>query len=137
MLALLDKHGVALVSLYETLDTKTPMGRLLIKIMGSLAEMEREQASERTRDALRVKRGRGEKTGGRVPYGFDVVVEDGRKKLVPNEKEQAVIAEMRWLRGSGLSFADIACELNERGKTTKEGSDWRRQYIHRILSEAK
>lgn len=141
LIDLTEKYDVALVSLHETLDTKTAVGRMVIKIIASVAEMEREQVGERTRAAIQHKKSKGEKTGGKVPYGFDVIEQGARpdgtpiKVLVPNEQEQVLLQWMREAKESGKSFAQIADELNAAGHKTKEGSTWRRQYIHRILGE--
>lgn len=141
LLDLVDKNDIALVSMHETLDTKTATGRFFIRMIGSLAQMEREQISERTLDALKHKKAKGEKLGGRVPYGFDVIAEgfkpDGVtpvKKLVPNEQEQSVIAYVKHRRESGASMDAIADELNAAGHRTRAGGEWKRQYVHRILS---
>lgn len=56
LLELLEKHNVALVSVAESLDTRSSAGRLVITIMGAVSQWERETIAERTRDALRHKR---------------------------------------------------------------------------------
>jgi site-specific DNA recombinase len=134
MIDFADERRVALMSIGETLDTSTAAGRMIVKVIGAVAEMEREQIGERTRDALRHKKSRGEKIGGKTPYGFDAVVnEQGRKMLVRNESEQAVIAEIWRQHAQGLSLEQIAFVLNGCGLTTREGGQWKRQYIHRIV----
>ena len=56
----------------EQVDTRTAAGRLMLNVLMSVAQWEREIISERTTDALAAKRLRGEKTGGSVPFGFDL-----------------------------------------------------------------
>jgi len=68
-----------------------------------------------------------------VPYGSDLA-EDGAT-LVPNESEQAVIAEIRAWRAAGRTLERIAAALTDRGVPTKTGksSEWTHQAVARIL----
>lgn len=50
---LLDKHDVALVSMQESLDATTPTGRLMLNLLASVSQWEREIIGERTKDAMR------------------------------------------------------------------------------------
>lgn len=61
LIELMEKHGVAFHSITEKIDTRSAKGRFFLNIMASLAQMERELISERTRDAFRHKiaQGRG------------------------------------------------------------------------------
>lgn len=134
LLDLADERRVALMSIGETLDTSTAAGRMVVKVIGAVAEMEREQIGERTRDALAHKRSVGEKTGGKVPFGFGVRVNgQGRKVLVPDASEQTVIAYVRDGHKAGMSLDRIAGELNAAGWRTRAGGEWRKQYVSRIL----
>src|SRR5471030_1073704 len=63
LLDLFQKKGVALVSVAEALDTGCAAGRLVLNIMVSVSQWEREAISERTRDALQHKRSQGERVG--------------------------------------------------------------------------
>src|ERR1043166_7218669 len=69
LLDLFEKKGVALVSVLELLDTSSASGRLVLRIMASVSEWEREAIGERTREALRHKRAQGERVGN-IHYGF-------------------------------------------------------------------
>ena len=60
----LEKHGVALKSLTESIDTSTPAGRLVFHTFGALAEFERDLIRERTKAGLAAARARG-RFGGR------------------------------------------------------------------------
>lgn len=61
--------GVALVSIMETLDTSSAAGRLMVHMLASMAEWERDVISERTSAALSVKSGRGERVGRHAAIG--------------------------------------------------------------------
>lgn len=58
-----DEMGVDFVSLGDSIDTSTPMGRFFFKVMASIAELERDIIVERTKDGLRAARARGRKGG--------------------------------------------------------------------------
>jgi len=87
----LNAHGVEFVSLKEDYDTTTAGGKLLVTIMMALAEFEREQTAERTRDAMAARSERGLFNGGQL-LGYDL---DSERKgyLVPNLEEAAIVNE--------------------------------------------
>ncbi len=118
-----------LFSVSENVDTRTPSGRLVLNVLISVAQWERETIVERTKDALRAKRARGEKTGGDVPFGYDE--KDG--KLIPNEKEQRIIELIKRLRSKGYGLKRIAKFLNENGFRTKKGKAFTHIQVKRIL----
>ena len=65
----LDDNDVTLHSVSEHIDTSGPVGRLSVSMLGAIAEFERDMIRTRTREALAVKRARGEHLG-RPPFGF-------------------------------------------------------------------
>jgi site-specific DNA recombinase len=69
LLELFEKRRVALISIAESLDTGSAAGRLVITIMGAVSQWEREAIGERTRDALRHRRGKGERVGN-IEFGY-------------------------------------------------------------------
>lgn len=129
---LFQAHEVSIISTYETLDTTTANGRMILNITATIAQWEREVICERTRDALGAKLRRGEHAGN-VAYGFRSV--DGR--AVEDEQEQAIIRLATEYRGEGLSLASIATKLNEAGHLTRRGTEWKLQYVDRILRSRK
>ncbi len=82
-------HGVDFVSLNESMDTSTPMGRLMLGILSAFAQLERENIRLRTRMGMkeRVRSGLW-MGGGRVPFGYDYDKEQG--VLVPNKDAEKV-----------------------------------------------
>lgn len=125
-----DKSNLFVVA--EQIDTRTAAGRLLLNLLTSVAQWERETIGERTKAALKQKRARGEKTGGNVPYGF---TQEGGK-LVANAEEQAVLEMMREMKSKGAGFQKIADKLNDTGISTKLGGTWSRGIVYKILKHA-
>lgn len=99
-------HGVDFVSLNESMDTSTPMGRLMLGILSAFAQLERENIRMRTRMGMkeRVKEGYW-MGGGRVPFGYDYDKEKGI--LVPN-KDADKVREIYRLYIGGYSAQSIA-----------------------------
>jgi site-specific DNA recombinase len=126
-----ERAGKQLFSVADAIDTRTPSGRLVLNILVSVAQWEREEIGRRTRDALQHKIARGERCGS-LRYGHDLAG-DG-KTLTPNASEQAAIALMKALRANGMSLRDIAYQLKSAGIATKGGGpDWAPLTISRIL----
>ncbi len=101
-------------------DVDDPMKLALRQIVGVINELERNMINKRLRDGKRVKAERGGYVGGGPPFGYRA---EGRE-LVPDEKEQALIARMRAMHEAGDSTRAIAAQLNAEGITTKRGRPW-------------
>jgi len=130
----LARSGADLVSLTEQIDTSTAAGRMVFRLLGSLAEFERDLIAERTRSALALKRSRNERTG-TVPFGYDLA--DNGIDLVPNATQQEALALIAELRAAGLSLRDIANELTDRAIPTAKGkTKWTHTTIARIVTRA-
>jgi DNA invertase Pin-like site-specific DNA recombinase len=114
----LEKAGADLVSLSEAIDTTSAAGKMVFRMLAVLAEFERVLISERTLSAMDHLRRQGRKVSGNIPFGFDET-EGGR--LVPNEREQEVLALIRKMRDGGASFRDIVRELEVASVPTKSG----------------
>lgn len=121
----------ALLSVGEQIDTRSAAGRLVLNILASVSQWEREAIGERTATALRHKAARGEFTGGRVPYGFRLAA-DG-VQLEEDPDEQAVIEAARAARARGLSLRAVASELACQGYRTRNGRSFAATQIKRML----
>lgn len=127
----LGRSGADLVSLTEQIDTSTAAGRMVFRMLATLAEFERDLIAERTRNALAVKRANHERTGG-VPFGFDLA--SNGIDLVPNSNQQEALQLITELRSAGLSLRDIADQLTARKIPTAKGnSKWTHTTIARIV----
>lgn len=116
-------NGVDFISMNESMDTSTPLGRLMLGILSAFAQLERENIRERTRMGMkeRVKAGLWP-GGGRIPFGYDYDSEKGI--LVPNADAETVkrIYEL-YLQGypmykiarmTGLKYERLAVQILKR-----------------------
>ncbi|MGE0227527.1 MAG: recombinase family protein, partial [Dehalococcoidia bacterium] len=127
LMELFHEHGVEFCSLKEQVDTTTAGGRLMTTVLMALAQFEREQTSERTRDAVVARTERGLWNGGRL-FGFDL---DPERKgyLLPNEAEVVGVnfAFETYLEVG--SIAEALSRLNRAGYRTKSFTS-RRGKVH-------
>jgi site-specific DNA recombinase len=140
----LKEKKVAFHSITEKIDTTIPFGKFFVGITALYAEMERDVLSERIRDNLKMKKLRGEKTGGNVPYGYDSYIKEYVKRdsknvplyaLTENKQEQRRIRKMKKLRNRGMSFGAISDELNRLRYKTKTGKKWAAMTVKRIIDD--
>ena len=92
--------------------------------------MEREAIGERTREALRHKRSKEQRVGN-VAYGFRLA--DDGVHVEADPSEQAVLAEIRRLRGEGMPLRKIATTLNRRAYQTRPRTAWWLESVARVL----
>ena len=133
---LLDKYfadDFTLLSVADSIDTRTAAGRLVLNVLMSVAQWEREAISERTTDALHHLKSQGRKTGGDVPYGFTVTA-DGT--LVADGEEQAMLQAIRTARQRGYSQRQVVSELAQQGFTTRKGTPLILRQVQRIMEQA-
>lgn len=94
-----------------------PEAALMRMIVDAFASYERALIASRTRAALAHKRAKGERVG-TVPRGFRA---DEQGRLVPDEREQRILALVRDLRATGMTLREIAGELERLGYATRRG----------------
>ena len=114
----------------QNLNTNSAMGRMMLTLLASFAEFEKNLIAERTAIALEHKKRNG-KVYGHPPYGVDVS-EDG-KDLVPNEAEQKTLKYIFQWRGEGASLYVVATRLNDLGVPGKKGGKWHPATIAHIV----
>ena len=130
---LMNKNNIQFHSLTEKIDTTSPTGRFFLTTLAALGQLEREQISERTKDALAHKKSKGERTGG-IPFGYELD-EDGIH-LIENQREQSIISIVLSLKELGYSYRNIAKELENRGlKNKAHRIKWSATQIFRILQK--
>lgn len=118
----------------EGTDGDSPTDVLMRRIVDAFAEYERLLIGQRTKAALKAIRSSGRKTGGDVPYGFQLGA-DGRT-LEPCASEQRVIARVRELRAAGLSQRAIAADLTAAGLLARTGKPFVNVQVGRMLEAA-
>ena len=118
-----EQYGVVFASVTQNFDTAESTGRLILNVLLTFAQFEREIASDRLRDKFGAMRERGMFIGGHPPFGYDLV----EKKLVPHEGEAETV---RWMFRRYLetqSYHQVAHEcvnlgVLRRERTSKRGN---------------
>lgn len=126
----LKKHGKEFVSMTESLDTSTAMGRFVMDIIQRIAQLESEQIGERVYIGMEQKaRTNGGVLGFNIPYGYDYI--DG--KLVINKDEARIVKDIYSWYSDGKSMGEIAKMLNNSKIPTKKQGFWAKKTISTIL----
>ncbi|MEQ9380130.1 MAG: recombinase family protein [Pirellulales bacterium] len=142
MVETFDKHQVSFVSVTQLINTSTSMGRLMLNVLLSFAQFEREIISERTRDKIAAARRRGKWSGGMPLLGYDV---DPRgSKLIVNEDEAARVGTIFELYLEHQSLISTVQELDKRGWLNKRwttrkghergGKSFTKTSLHKLLT---
>ena len=132
LLDFFEKHSVAFVSVSQQLDTSTPVGRMVMGILASFAEFEREMTRERIRDKFQNSLRNGGWIGGSVPFGYKLV----DKKLVIDETNAPLVPQMfRWFLETGSTKA-VAQKMNAVG-AKRIGGDWRPLSVSKALKNVR
>ena len=125
-----DRNGVTFVSVTQSFNTTTSMGRLTLNILLSFAQFEREVTAERIRDKVRASRMKGMWMGGVPPYGYRV---ESRRLVVDDEQA----AHVRWIFARFLEIGSgtvLAREVAKRGLRTARGNRIDKKYLYRMLN---
>ena len=112
-----EQKKVAFVSVTQQFNTATSMGRLVLNVLLSFAQFERELISERTRDKIAATRRRGKWAGGHPVLGYDI--DPAGYKLVVNSAEAERVRQIFALYLDRGSLLPVAEELATRGWKTK------------------
>ncbi|MGH7707283.1 MAG: recombinase family protein, partial [Vulcanimicrobiaceae bacterium] len=129
LLDLFARTDAALVSVGESLDTSSAAGRMVVNMLGVVAQWEREVIAERTASALAHKRASG-MVYGSTPFGFQ---REGAR-LVADDAQQAALAEMRTLDAAGASYREIARMLEAQAVLTCNGrTRWYASSVRSVL----
>jgi site-specific DNA recombinase len=120
----------ALLSVSEQIDTRSAGGRLVLNVLASVSQWEREAVGERTSAALQHKAAVGEYTGGEPPYGYRVAAD--KERVEPDPDEQATIDVARRLRAGGLSLRAVARELAAAARLSRAGKPFAAAQVARM-----
>jgi len=122
----------ALLSVSEQIDTRSAAGRLVLNVLASVSQWEREAISERTAVAMQHLKEQGRYTGGHAPYGHTLT----GGSLAAVHSEQETIVRARTLRARGLSFGKICKALASEGKLARNGRPFAAQQIANMVSDS-
>jgi site-specific DNA recombinase len=114
-----DRHRVAFVSVTQQFNTGVPMGRLMLNVLLSFAQFEREIIAERIRDKIAAQRRRGKWSGGKPILGYDVDRSGPSPKLVVNADEAARVRRVFAMYLELGSLLPVVQSLAERGWNNK------------------
>lgn len=87
----LEAAGASFVSVTQSFNTATSMGRLTLNMLLSFAQFEREVTAERIRDKIAASKKKGMWMGGMVPLGYDAVQTGAKRRLAINTQEALII----------------------------------------------
>ena len=142
MVETFDRHQVSFVSVTQLINTSTSMGRLMLNVLLSFAQFEREIISERTRDKIAAARRKGKWSGGMPLLGYDVDPRDS--KLIVNENEAARVRAIFELYFEKQSLIATIEELDRKGWINKRwatrkgpergGKPFNKATLHRLLT---
>ena len=136
-----EQHGASFVSVTQEINTSTSAGRMMLNILMTFAQYEREVIAERIRDKIAGAKKRGKHCGGVPVLGYDTDPET--KKLVINESEAELVRYIfeRYSQIGSARF--VAQDLNEKGHRTKtwitrkgklhKGGKFKPDIVYRIL----
>ena len=85
IIELFDKHSISFVSVTQSFNTANSMGRLMLNVLFSFAQYEREITAERIKDKIDASKKKGMWMGGNMPLGYD---SDDKKLIINTSKNQ-------------------------------------------------
>jgi site-specific DNA recombinase len=115
LVELFDQHSVSFVSITQSFNTTSSMGRLTLNVLLSFAQFEREVIGERVRDKIAASKRKGLWVGGPIPLGYATV----NKKLVVLPEEADTVRTMFRLYLERGSVGALAEELARRKIVSK------------------
>ncbi len=124
-----DKWGVSFVSVTQDINTSTSSGRMMLNILMTFAQYEREIIAERIKDKMSASRKKGKWVGGVPPYGYKV--ENKKLAIIKNEVETVKWIFQRFIEVQSPKI--IAQELNRQSIKTHNDGLWNSTHIQRML----
>jgi len=126
---LFEKHSVTFVSVTQSFNTTTSMGRLTLNMLLSFAQFERELGSERVRDKIAASKRRGLWTGGVVPLGYKAE----NKQLIIEPVDAALVQRIFQRFVTLRSITKVLRELDANGVHQRSGRPFDKIVLHKIL----
>ena len=129
----------SLLSVGDSIDTRTASGRLVLNVVVSVSQWEREAAAERTVDALAHLRSEGVQLGG-AALGWkraEMTDAHGRRVVETVDHEAETVTRIRDLRATGVSYRGIVKAMTDEGRTTKLGGRWHITTVVRVCERTR
>ena len=141
MMAYFEEKQVSFVAVTQQINTSSSAGRLLINVLVSFAQFEREIGSERTREKIHAAKKKGRYTGGHPPLGYDI--DRINHRLLVNTEEAEMVRQLFNLYLEHRSLLAVAKFVNARGWKRKSwftregvrrtGTRFEKVYLQRLL----
>jgi DNA invertase Pin-like site-specific DNA recombinase len=125
-----ERQGVTFVSITQSFNTTTSMGRLTLNMLLSFAQFEREVAGERIRDKIAASRRKGMWMGGWAPFGYEVK----DRKLVIVEKDADIVRGIFRRFVQLRSATTLAKELIAKGTKNRYGHTLDKGALYKLLN---
>lgn len=125
-----DRNEVTFVSVTQSFNTTTSMGRLTLNVLLSFAQFEREVIGERIRDKFAASRRKGIFMGGWAPLGYDI----NSRKLIVNELEAKLVKSIFTRFARGLQPQLLIEQLAKEGARNKNEKPIDKGYLYRVLN---
>ena len=119
-----------LLSVSEQIDTRSASGRLVLNVLASVSQWEREAIGERTAVVKQSMKANGLYCGGIVPYGKSLV----NGLLVDNAQEQKIISRAKELKAKGHSLRTIATMFSNEGLKTRKDTNFSHTLVSRMAA---
>ena len=123
-------NKAGLLSVSEQIDTRSASGRLVLNVLASVSQWEREAIGERTAVVKQSMKANGLYCGGIVPYGQMLV----SGELVTNPNEQVIINRAKTLKAEGHSLRTIATMFSNEGLKTRKDTDFSHVLVSRMAA---
>ncbi len=138
MYEIFQQHNVSFISVKESFDTSTPMGRTVMYILAAFAQLERENTSERVADNMKALGASGKWTGGKLPAGMSSIRrETGGKEhsfLVVDENTIGNVKLLYRLMLDGFTITKLERYCRDHGIRTQNGKFLSTTQIYSIIS---
>ncbi|PYG88461.1 site-specific DNA recombinase [Ruminiclostridium sufflavum DSM 19573] len=132
MVDIFNQNGISFQSFSEKFDTSTPIGKMLLQLLGSIAEFERNTIAENVKMGLNERFKQGNSKGS-IPFGYKYN-ENKQAIIVPEQAEIIKKIFQRYVESrDGNCILEITRELNATGYKTRKNKQWNRTTIKDML----
>jgi hypothetical protein len=129
MVEVFERGGVSFSAVTQQINSATSMGRLMLNVLLSFAQFEREVTGERIRDKISASKKKGMWMGGYPPLGYRVE----NRQLVIDDSEAALVTRIFSDFVRCRSTTEMVRELALDGKTTKSGQPISKQMLYKLM----